>query len=92
MCKGKCTPSMIAKVLVIIGGINWGLVGLGMLMGKTSWNIVNMILGTMPTLEAIIYLLVGVSAVIMIFGCKCKKCTEACATCSSGPQKMEGNM
>ncbi len=90
MCKGKCAPAMIGKVLVIIGGINWGLVGLGMLMGKSGWNVVDMIFGTMPTLEGIIYLLVGVSAVMMIFGCRCKKCMEGgcncgsatCATCS----------
>ena len=83
-------PSQIAKVLVIIGGINWGLVGLGMLMSK-SWNLVNMIFGTMPTLEGIVYLLVGISAVVMIFGCKCKKCAEACGTCATGHDHKEGS-
>ncbi len=64
---------LIIKILVIVGGINWGLIGLGMLLGKT-WNLVNLILGSMPVIEAIVYLLVGVAAVLMIFGCKCKKC------------------
>lgn len=78
----RCTPSTIAKILVIVGGINWGLVGAGMLMNSmSSWNLVNMIFGNMPMIEGIVYLLVGVSAIVMIFGCKCKKCSEACATC-----------
>ncbi len=57
----------VAWILVIVGGINWGLVGLGMLMGG-SWNLVSMIFGFMPMLEAIVYLLVGVSAVILAAG------------------------
>ena len=31
--KGVCTPAYDCRVLLIIGGINWGLVGAGML----SW-------------------------------------------------------
>ena len=77
-CKGGCTMNMIAKILVIVGGVNWGLVGIGMLY-KADWNVVKMILGSMPTLEAIVYILVGVSAVMMLFGCKCGKCKDACA-------------
>ncbi len=71
--KGKCVGMMIAKILVIIGGINWGLVGIGMLY-KADWNVVHLILGSISWLEAVVYLLVGVSAVMMIFGCKCKNC------------------
>lgn len=74
VCKGGCMMGKIAKILVIVGGVNWGLIGLGMLMGNAGWNVVNMIFGTMPTLEAIIYVLVGVAAVMKIFGCKCHKC------------------
>ncbi len=88
----KCGTSMIAKILVIVGGINWGFVGVGMLMNSMSnWNIVNILLGTMPMIEAIVYVLVGVSAVVMIFGCKGKKCMEGCATCEMGP-KESSNM
>jgi hypothetical protein len=66
---------LIAKVLVIIGGLNWGLVGVGMILGKGSdWNLVNMVFGSMPTIEAVVYILVGVSAVLMMFHCKCKMC------------------
>ncbi len=80
---GGCSVSMVVKVLVIVGGINWGLVGLGMLMGN-DLNVVHMILGSMPVFEAIVYLLVGVAAVMKIFGCKCSKCMAGCATCAVG--------
>lgn len=77
-----CTTSMIAKILVIVGGINWGLMGAGMLANSSSsWNVVNILLGFSPIIEAIVYLLVGISALAMIFGCKCKKCKEGCADC-----------
>ena len=79
--KGGCTMAMIAKILVIVGGINWGLVGLGMLLGNMDgWNVVNMILGSIPVLEAVVYVLVGISAVMMIFGCKCSKCEADVST------------
>ena len=82
MCKGKggCTVYWITKILVIIGGINWGLVGLGMLLGSMSdWNVVSIILGSMP-------------AVMMIFGCECNKCKDGvCVTCAPEESKTEGN-
>jgi uncharacterized membrane protein YuzA (DUF378 family) len=58
--------SQIARWLLIVGGLNWGLVGLGMLFGNSSWNVVNMLLGSIPMLEAVVYVLVGVAAVMMI--------------------------
>lgn len=84
-CKwGGCAVSKTIKVLLVVGGLNWGLVGLGMLLGKMGdWNVVNMILGSMSTLEAIVYLLVGIAAVMKLIGCKCKKCMAACSSCSS---------
>jgi len=87
----RCTTHMIGKILLIIGGINWGLVGLGMLMGKDieAWNVVHMIFGAMPTLEGIIYVLVGVAAVMKIFGCRCRKCMD-CHDGSCDTENMEG--
>lgn len=79
---GGCAMSKTCKVLLVVGGLNWGLVGLGMLLGN-DLNVVHMVLGSMSTLEAIIYLLVGVAAVMKLIGCKCKKCVAACASCSS---------
>ena len=52
----------VANVLLIIGGLNWGLVGVGNFMGS-NWDLVNLVLGGIPVLQNIVYLLVGVSAV-----------------------------
>ncbi len=66
---------MLKKVswwLFVIGGINWGLVGLGGFFGG-NWNVVNMLLGSWPMVEWLVYVLVGVSAVMTVMGCKdCK--------------------
>lgn len=59
--------SQISRILVVIGGINWGLVGLGMLTGGSNWNVVNLIFGSVPLLEAVIYVLVGLAAIYMVW-------------------------
>ena len=59
--------SQVTRVLVVIGGVNWGLVGIGMLLGSSNWNVVEMILGSVPTLLAVVYVLVGLSAVKMVW-------------------------
>ena len=93
--KGGCTLAMVGKVLLIVGGINWGLVGLGMLLGSVrEWNVVYMLLGGMPIIEGIVYVLVGVAAVMKIFGCQCGKCKDGVCGPSMGGEasKPEGNM
>lgn len=91
MCDNKwvgCMVHKICKILLFVGGLNWGLVGVGMLM-NADWNVVHMLLGAWGTVEAIVYVLVGVAAVMKLFGCKCKTCMEAHAACcdASGMNK-----
>lgn len=57
--------NLVAKTLVYIGAINWLLVGIGYFF-KANLNIVNLILGSVPVLEAIVYILVGLSALYLI--------------------------
>lgn len=45
----------IALILVIIGAINWGLIGI------FNFNLVDTIFGTMSIVSRIIYILVGIS-------------------------------
>ena len=45
----------IALILIIIGAINWGLIGI------FKFNLVEMIFGDMTVLARIIYTLVGIS-------------------------------
>ncbi|HUX80782.1 MAG TPA: DUF378 domain-containing protein [Candidatus Paceibacterota bacterium] len=64
--------------LVIIGGLNWGLVALGQYMGS-NFNIVNLLFGSIPTLENLVYLLVGLAAVSLLFTHKqtCRQCNPS---------------
>jgi uncharacterized membrane protein YuzA (DUF378 family) len=66
---------MIAWILVMIGGLNWLLVGLGGFMGS-NWNLVNLLLGSWPQVEWLVYVLVGLSAVyeIVMHKKNCKAC------------------
>ena len=50
-----------AFVLVIIGGLNWGLVGI------FNFNLVGALFGDMSIISSIIYILVGLSALYLIF-------------------------
>ena len=51
----------VAIVLVIIGALNWGLVGF------FNWNLVSAIFGDGSTVSRIVYSLVGLSGIYMIF-------------------------
>lgn len=78
-----CTPNMIAKILLIVGGLNWGLVG------AFDFNLVNTLLGSWPLVERIVYVIVGLSALVVaahVAG-MCKKCATACANCGSTENK-----
>lgn len=54
------TLNIVTLVLVIIGGINWGLVGVA------DFNLVAAIFGNLSVLSRIIYILVGLSALWQI--------------------------
>jgi uncharacterized membrane protein YuzA (DUF378 family) len=51
---------VIAAILLIIGGLNWGLVGI------FDWNLVSAIFGAGSVIARIIYILVGLSAIWQI--------------------------
>lgn len=50
----------IAAALLIIGGLNWGLIGLA------EFDLVAFLFGPMSWLSRIVYLLVGASAIWML--------------------------
>lgn len=52
---------LIALILVIVGGLNWGLIGL------FGFDLVAAIFGEMTTLSRIVYILVGLAALYMIY-------------------------
>ena len=49
----------ILFIILIIGGINWGLVGL------FTFDLVAAIFGTLSALSRIIYVLVGIAAIVV---------------------------
>jgi hypothetical protein len=51
------TLKIIAIILVIVGGLNWGLVGL------FNFDLVAAIFGAMSSLSKIVYTLVGLAAI-----------------------------
>jgi uncharacterized membrane protein YuzA (DUF378 family) len=54
-----CTLDWIALILVIVGGLNWGLVGIFKL------DLVAAIFGEMGAISRIVYTLVGLSAIYL---------------------------
>jgi uncharacterized protein len=50
----------IAFILVVVGGLNWGLVGI------FNFNLISAIFGDMSALARIIYILVGLSALLTL--------------------------
>ncbi|TSC92861.1 MAG: hypothetical protein Athens101428_784 [Candidatus Berkelbacteria bacterium Athens1014_28] len=59
--KGLGAFDWVAVVLVIIGGLNWGLVGF------FKWDLVAAIFGDMSSMSRVVYALVGLSALWLLF-------------------------
>ena len=55
--KNLSVIDLIALVLVLVGALNWGLVGMA------NFDLVAMIFGEMSMLSRIVYSLVGISAI-----------------------------
>lgn len=63
---------MVTWILLIVGGLNWGLEAF-------NYNLVEIIFGDGTTLEMLVYLLVGLSAVYEVATHK-----KNCKACSGG--------
>ena len=75
---------MVAWILVMVGGVNWLLVGVGGFAGS-DWNVVHLIFGSIPTLEWLVYILVGLSAVyeIVTHRGNCRMCSASSMSTST---------
>lgn len=60
--------NMLFGLLVIVGALNWGLVGL------FNFNLVTTLLGSVPMLVRVVYILVGVAGLWTAFTCS-KSCS-----------------
>lgn len=71
MMMGKmCLVHKIALVLVLVGALNWGLVGI------FNFNLVSSIFGAWPMVVRVVYILVGLSALAMLGTNMCKQCKQ----------------
>lgn len=57
----KGTIYWIALILLIIGGLNWGLIGF------FKWDLVAAIFGDLSAVSRVVYALVGLSAIYIAF-------------------------
>ncbi len=57
----KSTLDWIALILLVIGGLNWGLVGVW------NWNLVDAIFGVGSVVARIIYIVVGLAGLWGIY-------------------------
>ena len=60
----KKTCQKTAELLVLVGAVNLGLIGLGDLTGN-NLDVLNMLLGSWPTVESLVYVVVGLSGLKM---------------------------
>jgi uncharacterized membrane protein YuzA (DUF378 family) len=83
MMKGMkmCGIHKAAMVLVLVGALNWGLVGI------LKMNLVMTLLGAWPLAERAVYVLVGLSAVVLCFAGQCCAKCEACGAEMGGDKK-----
>jgi uncharacterized membrane protein YuzA (DUF378 family) len=65
---GTESVDLVAKWLVAIGALNWGLTGVGGLVGS-NLNVVNIALGGLSAaVENLVYVAVGLAALYGIYG------------------------
>lgn len=87
MKKGSCCCPVckIAGLLVVIGAVNWGLVG------ALNYNLVSSLLGAGSTGEKIVYILVGVAGILKLLSCfiACP-CAKKCDTPAGGSDHKHG--
>ena len=58
------TLDVIVAVLLVVGGLNWGLVGL------FGFDLVETLFSSIPVIQKTVYVLVGLSAIYQIIGLK----------------------
>jgi uncharacterized membrane protein YuzA (DUF378 family) len=74
MKQNCCFVCKIVGLLVIIGALNWGLVGI------FQYNLVEMLLGDMTMAARVVYGLVGVAGLMKLVTCfkECPCCASSC--------------
>ena len=71
--KGKCLFCKLTGLIVIIGAVNWGLVG------AFDFNLVDTIFGIGSMLSRIVYVVVGLAGLMLLWSYfkVCPKCEQS---------------
>ncbi len=72
--------SHLALLLLVVGGLNWGLVGVA------NYNLVEVLFGSWPVVVAVVYDLVGLAALFM--GYQMAMCAAGKGGCCASDCKM----
>lgn len=64
--------NIVAWVLLVVGGLNWGLVG------ALDFDLVATVFGAGSVLSRILYILIGLSAIYSVYECKCCSKDSCC--------------
>ena len=75
-CGGCCLGCNIIGLLVVIGAINWGLIGI------FQFDLVARMLGTMTTGARVVYGLIGIAGILKLVSC--------IKPCPCGKKEKEG--
>ncbi len=68
---GKCLICKLIGLLLVVGALNWGLVG------AFNFNVVERLLGSVPHAVRIVYILVGLAGIAGVVSC-IKSCPCSC--------------
>lgn len=74
---GNCVVCKLVCLLVIVGAINWGLVGIW------NYDLVARLLGNAPTVARVVYILIGLAGILKLISC-----FKACPCCKTGEGKI----
>lgn len=81
MMTKMCGVHKVAWILVIVGALNWGLVGF------FQFDLVAYLFGSWPMVERVIYALVGLAAVSIFFMGSCGPCKKEMGSCCKDGEK-----
>ena len=78
MKQGCCAICKLVCLLVVVGALNWGLVG------AFNINIVEQLLGSIPKAVKIVYILVGLAGIMKIVSAfkACPCCKDDSGSCA----------
>ncbi len=72
MKQNCCAICKVVGLLVIIGALNWGIIG------ALKINVVHNLIGSIPKAERIVYILVGLAGIMKLISCfkECPACKK----------------